>query len=80
VDNERTNALKEALRHSGMTPLSALSLMVFVLLYVPCIATLSAIWKEASGKWAFFNLFYTTLVAWGASFLIYQAGMIFGAG
>ncbi len=80
VDNERTNALKEALRHSGMTPLSALSLMVFVLLYVPCIATISAIWKEASGKWAVFNLFYTTLVAWGASFLIYQAGMMLGAG
>ncbi len=72
------DALKNALVHSGMTGLSALSMMIFVLLYIPCIATVTAIWKEASMNWAFFTLFYTTMVAWSASFLVYQTGLLLG--
>ncbi len=72
------DALKNALIHSGMTSLSALSMMIFVLLYIPCIATVTAIWKEASMNWAFFTLFYTTMVAWSASFLVYQTGLLLG--
>ncbi len=71
-------ALERALKNSGMTPLSALSMMVFVLLYVPCFATVMMIYKETSAKWAGFNLVYTTLVAWGGSFLVYQTGVILG--
>ncbi|THB76670.1 MAG: ferrous iron transport protein B [Desulfobacteraceae bacterium] len=77
VDNDEPEALKEALQKSGMTPLSALSMMVFVLLYIPCIATVITIWKETSKRWAIFNFLYTTTVAWCASFLVYQTGMIF---
>ncbi len=73
---EEPGALEAALERAGMTPLSALSMMVFVLLYVPCFATVVAIAKETSAKWAVFNIIYTTTVAWGASFLVYQAGMI----
>ena len=69
-------ALEAALNQSGMGALSALSMMVFVLLYVPCFATVVAIAKETSAKWAWFNIAYTTMVAWGASFLVYHAGMI----
>ncbi len=76
VGNKEGDALENALRKSGMTPLSALSMMVFVLLYVPCFATVVAIYKETSAKWAWFNVVYTTMVAWGMSFLVYQAGMI----
>ena len=76
VGSDEGDALENALRKSGMTPLSALSMMVFVLLYVPCFATVVAIYREASAKWAWFNVIYTTMVAWGASFLVYQAGMI----
>ena len=80
VGDQRAEALSKALKNSGMTPLSALSLMLFVLLYLPCIAALIAIWKETSAKWALFNLFYTTMVAWCVSFLVYQTGGILGFG
>jgi ferrous iron transport protein B len=76
VGNEDDKALETALKRSGMTPLSALSMMVFVLLYVPCFATVMAIYRESSAKWACFNVIYTTMVAWSTSFLVYQAGML----
>jgi ferrous iron transport protein B len=69
-------SLTLALKQSGMTPESALSMMVFVLLYVPCFATVAVIYREASLKWACFNIIYTTLVAWTLSFLVYQTGMM----
>ncbi len=78
VDNQNKNALASTLEGSGMTRLTALSLMVFVLLYIPCVATIAAIWKETSAGWALFNLFYTTAVAWGLSFLVYQSGSLIG--
>ncbi len=57
------------------TPLVALSLMVFVLIYFPCIATVTAIKNESgSWKWAVFVILYTTTLAWFMSFLIYQIG------
>lgn len=77
VGKEDGQALETALKKSGMTPLSALSMMVFVLLYVPCFATVLTIYKETSAGWAVFNVIYTTMVAWGASFLVYQTGVIF---
>ncbi|MBU0971361.1 MAG: ferrous iron transport protein B [Proteobacteria bacterium] len=77
VGQEDGQALETALKRSGMTPLSALSMMVFVLLYVPCFATVMTIYRESSAKWAWFNVIYTTMVAWSMSFLVYQAGMIF---
>jgi ferrous iron transport protein B len=73
------DALKNALRSSGMTPLSALSMMVFVLLYLPCLATIAMIRKEtASFKWTAFSIIYSTSVAWIASFCVYQGGKLLG--
>ena len=63
-----------------MTALSALSMMIFVLLYIPCFATIVTIYKETSAKWAGFNLIYTTMVAWAMSFLVYKTGMVLGFG
>ena len=59
------------------TPLVAYALMVFVLLSVPCIATLAAIRREAGWKWVFFTLCYTITLAWVCSALIYQIGGLF---
>ncbi len=74
-----SKALRNALRDSGMTPLSALSLMVFVLLYVPCLATVGVIARETgSVRWALFNVAYTTAVAWVFSFVVYQGGLLIG--
>lgn len=81
VDDDETDALKNALRESGMTPLSALGMMFFVLLYVPCLATIAAIRKETqSWQWAFFSVFYSTVLAWSVSFAIYNGGMLLGFG
>jgi ferrous iron transport protein B len=60
-----------------MTPLSALSMMVFVLLYLPCIAAVAAIKQESGSlKWTLFSIFYTTFVAWSVSFAVYQVGTL----
>ncbi|MBU4037499.1 MAG: ferrous iron transporter B, partial [Proteobacteria bacterium] len=72
-------ALANALRSSGMTPLSALSMMVFVLLYLPCLATITTIKKETgSFKWTFFSITYSTVIAWMMSFCLYQGGKLLG--
>ncbi|SBV93686.1 ferrous iron transport protein B [uncultured Dysgonomonas sp.] len=57
------------------TPLVIVSLLLFVLIYFPCVATIAAI-KEESGswKWGVFSIIYTTLLAWVISFLVYQIG------
>jgi ferrous iron transport protein B len=78
-ESEDRDALQNALRSSGMTPLSALSMMVFVLLYLPCLATIGMIRKEtASIKWTAFSIIYSTSVAWIASFCVYQGGKLIG--
>jgi len=78
--------LKEKLRHHTydygekagqptFTPLVALSFMVFVLIYFPCIAVIAAVKKESGQwKWAAFLAIYSTTLAWIASWLVYQAG------
>lgn len=60
------------------TPLVAVSFMVFILVYFPCIAVLIAIKRETgSWKWALFTAAYTTSLAWVLSFLIFQIGSLF---
>jgi len=57
------------------TPLVALSFMLFILIYFPCIGVVSAISRESgSWKWAMFIVFYTTFLAYLASLLLYQIG------
>ena len=62
------------------TSLSAVALLVFVLLYVPCVATLGAIKHEFGTSWAITSAVYQTAVAWVAAFLIYQGGLLLGLG
>jgi ferrous iron transport protein B len=74
-------ALQQALRNGGMTPLAALAMMVFVLLYLPCLATVTAIRKETgSPRWMIFSILYSTFMAWMAAFLVYQVGRLLGLG
>lgn len=60
--------IKQDLDEEGnpvFTPLIALSLMLFVLIYFPCIATISAIVNESgSWKWGIFVIVYTCVLAW----------------
>lgn len=63
--------------YETFTVLSAYSFMVFVLLYTPCVAALSAIRKEmGSAKWTFISIGYQLLVAWFMSALVYQVGTL----
>jgi ferrous iron transport protein B len=71
--------LSLALRGNFNT-LSAVALLVFVLLYVPCVATLSAIKHEFGTSWAVTSAVYQTGVAWVAALLVYQVGRLLGFG
>ena len=55
-------------------------MLVFVLLYVPCVATLGAIKHEFGTSWAVTSAVYQTVVAWVAAMLVYQVGTLFGLG
>lgn len=72
--------IKQDLDEEGnpvFTPLIALSLMLFVLIYFPCIATISAIVNESgSWKWGMFVVVYTCVLAWVVSFVVYQVGSL----
>lgn len=59
------------------SPLSAYCYMVFIALYVPCIATIYAIKRETSWKLAIFSIIFQFLVAWIISFIIFQVGKLF---
>lgn len=59
------------------TPLVAYSLMLFILIYFPCVAVIAAIKKEANWKWATFTMVYTTVLAWFVAFATYHIGSIF---
>ncbi len=61
------------------TPLSAYAYMVFILLYIPCLATLATIRRETnSWKWPAFAAGYTFVVAYVVSFAVYQGGLLLG--
>jgi ferrous iron transport protein B len=63
------------------TPLTGISFLLFVLFYLPCVAVIAAVGRESgSWKWAGFVVFYTTAIAWTASFVIYQVGSLFQMG
>ncbi|MGN0149605.1 MAG: ferrous iron transport protein B [Clostridia bacterium] len=60
------------------TPLSAYSFLVFVLLYVPCVAAVSALKTELnSKKLTFFSVCWQIGAAWIMSALVYQIGSLF---
>ncbi len=86
--DENSQSLKEKLQNQTYTagpqtgqkvfsPLVAFALMIFVLIYFPCIAVVAAIKKEANWKWAIFTTVYTTAIAWVAAFGLYQIGSLF---
>jgi ferrous iron transport protein B len=86
--DENSESLKDKLLEQRFThgprvgekvfsPLVAFGLMVFVLIYFPCVAVVAAIKKEANWGWAIFTMVYTTAIAWVAAFSIYQIGTLF---
>ncbi len=63
---------------AALTPLAAASLLVFSLLYTPCIAAISAIRRELGTKWALLVLAGQCAIAWVAAFIVHLIGMLLG--
>lgn len=59
---------------ASLTPVGALSLLVFCLLYTPCVAAVTSVKRELGAKWAFGVVLEQCLVAWMGSFLVYTLG------
>ena len=72
--------LQETLRHrSGMTPLTALAFMVFILIYTPCLGTVGMIFKETrSLAWTSFSVAYGLGLGWILAFATVHFGRILG--
>ncbi|MEZ3442585.1 ferrous iron transport protein B [uncultured Alistipes sp.] len=80
ADSEKagTEPLAARLAASGdFTTASALAFLVFILIYFPCVATVSAIATEAGWRWAAISIVYNTLLAWIVSFLVYHLANCF---
>jgi len=81
VDEDETASLSEKLKKDpAWNPLQAFTLIIFTMLYVPCVATVVSIRKESSWKWAAFSIFFNLLVAYGVSLVIRQGGVFLGLG
>lgn len=76
-DERQDTALTTALQ-AAYTPLSAFAFLVFVLLYIPCIATVSAQAHEFGWRWALFSMVIMLIVPWTLAVLIYQGGRLLG--
>ena len=74
---EQTFSQGELKGQKVFTPLTAYAMMLFVLIYFPCIAVIATIKKESDIKWAVFTMIYTTGLAWLIAFLTYQIGSLF---
>ena len=74
--SDSEESIRGDLKNSGdFTPRSAAAFLVFILLFFPCIATVTAIAHETgSKKWALFSILYNTAVAWVAAFIVYTIG------
>jgi len=80
--NENAHSMTKALQNDEhMNPLVAYSLMVFVLIYSPCLAALAVMRRETgSWKWPAVSMVYSTTLAWIVTFIVYQGGKLLGFG
>ena len=63
---------------TAMSSLSAACLLVFSLLYTPCVAAIASIRRELGSKWAVGVVFWQCFVAWGAALIVRLIGMAIG--
>ena len=66
-----------ALASTFQTPVAAYAFLVFILLYVPCVAAVSTMYKEmGSLKWTLRSILWQLCAAWIVSFLVFQVGSL----
>jgi ferrous iron transport protein B len=77
--DQKSDTLRQALqRDPAFRPLVAYVLMLFMLIVVPCFASLSAIYAEIGWPWLCFAVMYWTVLAWGLCFTVFQTGRFLG--
>ena len=67
-------------RDPNWNPLTAFTLILFTILYVPCFVTVISIARESSWSWAGFSIIFNLIVAYFVCFVVYQTGMLLGVG
>jgi ferrous iron transport protein B len=65
---------------SAITPLTAAVLLVFSLLYTPCVAAVASVRREMGGKWAAGMVIWQCLVAWVAALVVRAVCIVMGMG
>jgi ferrous iron transport protein B len=83
VDPEESESLKETLQKDpSWNPLKAFAFLIFCLIYLPCFVAMAVFYRESGSslKWTLFLIFWTTVMAWVAAFLVYQGGRLLGFG
>ena len=66
--------------HAMMAPLTAASLLVFSLLYTPCVAAIASIRRELGSRWALSVVLFQCAVAWIGALLVQLIGHLLGLG
>jgi ferrous iron transport protein B len=69
----------DAMRAGFATDLAAFSYLVFVLLYIPCVATIGVVYKELGGFWATFSTTWSLIMAYTLAVICYQIGSPHGS-
>ena len=64
----------------ALSPLTSVCMLVFCLLYTPCVAAIAAIRREMGGRWACFTVLWQCGIAWIAALIVRFIGMMLGAG
>ena len=83
VDPQDAESLKNAIRKdSSWSPLKAIAFLMFCLIYMPCVATMTVFFRESGSrlKWTLFLFLSTTIMAWSTAFIVYQGGQLLGWG
>ncbi len=79
ADHDSATLSEKLVTSRNYTPAAALAMMIFVMLYFPCVATIAAIAHEAGGwRWAAFSVVYNTLVAWFMAWAVYHLATFMG--
>ena len=81
IAKESVVSTMEILFHEGVanaiSPLSAASILVFSLLYTPCVAAVSSIQRELGTKWAIAVVVWQCLIAWLMAWMVHTIGLVF---
>jgi ferrous iron transport protein B len=82
VDPEEDAPLRELVaRDPAWNPLVAFTLILFTMLYVPCVVSVVCLAREAgSWKWGLFSGVFNTALAFVVAVLVYQGGRLLGLG